>query len=173
MPRPNPKLKNRYCLTDCMWSHKGIVHPKNLILSLFINPDITPNLYDCMISAEHKRYLKNVGNQSTLAPIDIKGLLLKQCKFICCSSICIPSKIIKHALIQLKSNLILMKTISNTNILLVMFYVSINRLSQHLCLKTPRSKPDVIKSHLLKSQTNSHKRPWRQLTVFGNRILLD
>ncbi len=33
---------------------KGIVHPKMKILSSFTHPQVFPNLYECLCSAEHK-----------------------------------------------------------------------------------------------------------------------
>ncbi len=33
---------------------KGIVHPKMKILSSFTHPQVVPNLYECLCSAEHK-----------------------------------------------------------------------------------------------------------------------
>ncbi len=40
---------------------KGIVHPKMKMLSSFTHPQVVPNLYECLCSAEHKgRYY--VGN---------------------------------------------------------------------------------------------------------------
>ncbi len=45
---------------------KGIVHPKMKILSSFTNPQVIPNLYECLCSAEHKgRYFEECGKQST------------------------------------------------------------------------------------------------------------
>ncbi len=38
---------------------KGIVHPKMKILSSFTHPQVVPNLYECVCSAEHKgRYFE-------------------------------------------------------------------------------------------------------------------
>ncbi len=39
---------------------KGIVHPKKMkILSSFTHPQVVPNLYECLCSAEHKgRYFE-------------------------------------------------------------------------------------------------------------------
>ncbi len=46
---------------------KGIVHPKMKILSSFTHPQVVPNLYECLCSAEHKEdILKNVGNKAIL-----------------------------------------------------------------------------------------------------------
>ncbi len=57
------------------WSHdraslflrlKGIVHPKMKILSSFTHPQVVPNLYECVCSAEHKgRYSEECGKQSS------------------------------------------------------------------------------------------------------------
>ncbi len=45
---------------------KGIVHPKIKILSLFTHPQVVPNLYECLCSAEHKgRYSEECGKQSS------------------------------------------------------------------------------------------------------------
>ncbi len=43
---------------------KGIVHPKMKILS-FTRPPVVPNLYECLCSAEHKRYSEECGKQSS------------------------------------------------------------------------------------------------------------
>ncbi len=44
---------------------KGIVHPKMKILS-FTHPQVVPNLYECLCSAEHKgRYSEECGKQSS------------------------------------------------------------------------------------------------------------
>ncbi len=43
-------------------SLKGIVHPKMTILSSFTHPQVVPNLYECLCSAEHKgRYSEECG----------------------------------------------------------------------------------------------------------------
>ncbi len=45
---------------------KGIVHPKMKILSSFTHPQVVPNLYECLCSAEHRgRYSEECGNQSS------------------------------------------------------------------------------------------------------------
>ncbi len=45
---------------------KGIVHPKIKILSSFTHPQVVPNLYQCLCSAEHKgRYSEECGKQSS------------------------------------------------------------------------------------------------------------
>jgi len=45
---------------------KGIVHPKMKILSSVIHPQVVPNLYECLSSAEHKgRYSEECGKQSS------------------------------------------------------------------------------------------------------------
>ncbi len=45
---------------------KGIVHPKMKILSWFTHPQVDPNLYECLCSAEHKgRYSEECGKQSS------------------------------------------------------------------------------------------------------------
>ncbi len=45
---------------------KGIVHPKMKILSSFTHPQVVPNLYECLCSAEHKgRYSEECGKQSS------------------------------------------------------------------------------------------------------------
>ncbi len=44
---------------DFMCFIKGIVHPKMKILSSFTLPQVDPNLYECVCSAEHKgRYFE-------------------------------------------------------------------------------------------------------------------
>ncbi len=46
---------------------KGIVHPKMKILSSFTHPQLVPNLYECLCSAEHKgRYSEECGNRAVL-----------------------------------------------------------------------------------------------------------
>ncbi len=43
---------------------KGIVHLKMKILSSFTHPQVVPNLYECLCSAEHKgRYSEECGKQ--------------------------------------------------------------------------------------------------------------
>ncbi len=45
---------------------KGIVHPKMKMLSSFTHPQVVPNLYECLCSAEHKgRYSEECGKQSS------------------------------------------------------------------------------------------------------------
>ncbi len=45
---------------------KGIVHPKMKILSSFTHPQVVPNLYECVYSAEHKgRYSEECGKRSS------------------------------------------------------------------------------------------------------------
>ncbi len=47
-------------------SIKGTVHPKMKILSSFTHPQVDPNLYECVCSAEHKgRYSEECGKQSS------------------------------------------------------------------------------------------------------------
>ncbi len=47
-------------------SLKGIVHPKMKILSSFTQPQVVPNLYECLCCAEHKgRYSEECGKQSS------------------------------------------------------------------------------------------------------------
>ncbi len=55
-----------FCLTfsnlTCL---KGIVHPKMKILSSFTHPQVVPNLYEFLCSAEHKgKYSEECGKQS-------------------------------------------------------------------------------------------------------------
>ncbi len=53
-------LKNNLCV--CLTGLKGIVHPKMKILSSFTPPQVVPNLYECLCSAEHKgRYSEECG----------------------------------------------------------------------------------------------------------------
>jgi len=48
---------------------KGLVHPKMKILSVFTHPQVVPNLYVFICSAEHKgRYLEECFNQTDLIP---------------------------------------------------------------------------------------------------------
>jgi len=45
---------------------KGIVHPKMKILSSFTHPQVVPNLYECLCSAENKgRYSEECGKKSS------------------------------------------------------------------------------------------------------------
>jgi len=45
---------------------KGIVHPKGKILSSFTHPQVVPNLYECLCSAEHQIiYFEECGKQSS------------------------------------------------------------------------------------------------------------
>ncbi len=45
---------------------KGIVHPKMKMLSSFTHPQVVPNLYECVCSAEHKgRYSEECGIESS------------------------------------------------------------------------------------------------------------
>ncbi len=45
---------------------KGIVHPKMKSLSSSTHPQVVPNLYECLCSAEHKgRYSEECGKQSS------------------------------------------------------------------------------------------------------------
>ncbi len=45
---------------------KGIVHLKMKIVSSFTHPEVVPNLYECLCSAEHKgRYSEECGKQSS------------------------------------------------------------------------------------------------------------
>ncbi len=54
-------------ITRCLNKQvKGIVHPKMNILSSFTHPQVVPNLYECLCSAEHKgRYSEECGKQSS------------------------------------------------------------------------------------------------------------
>ncbi len=70
-------IRSDYCLVqlyDChkIWEQmhritlKGIVPPIMKILSSFTHPQIVPNLYECVCSAEHKwRYFEECGKQSS------------------------------------------------------------------------------------------------------------
>ncbi len=63
---------NRHSLSE--WESeilKGIVHPKMKILSSFTHPQVVPNLYEFLCSAEHKgRYSEECGKQiSSGAPL--------------------------------------------------------------------------------------------------------
>jgi len=59
-----------------MIDFKGIVHPKMKILSLFTDPQVVPNLYVFICSAEHKgrrigsiwKYLEECFDQTDLNP---------------------------------------------------------------------------------------------------------
>ncbi len=49
---------------------KGIVHPKLKILSSFTLPQVVPDLYECLCSAEHKgRYSEECGEKSSSGSI--------------------------------------------------------------------------------------------------------
>ncbi len=49
---------------------KGIVHPKKTILSSFTHPQVVPNLYECLCSAEHRKYSEEYGKRSSsVAPL--------------------------------------------------------------------------------------------------------
>ncbi len=54
---------------------KGIVHPKMKILSSFTHPQVVPNLYECVCSAEHKgRYSEECGKQQFWGTIDFHSI---------------------------------------------------------------------------------------------------
>ncbi len=54
------------CISQKHRKLKGIVHPKMKILSSFTHPQVVPNLYECLCSAEHKgRYSEECGKQSS------------------------------------------------------------------------------------------------------------
>ncbi len=49
---------------------KGIVHPKKKILSSFTHPQVVPNRYECLCSAEHRKHSEEYGKQSSsVAPL--------------------------------------------------------------------------------------------------------
>ncbi len=51
---------------DLLSKLKGIAHPKIKILSSFTHPQVVPNLYEFLCSAEHKgRYSEECGKQSS------------------------------------------------------------------------------------------------------------
>ncbi len=53
-------------ISEMTCSLKGIVHSKIKILSSFTHPQVVPNLYECVCSAEHKgRYSEECGKQSS------------------------------------------------------------------------------------------------------------
>jgi len=57
-------------------NHKGLVHPKMKILSVFTHPYVVPNLYVFICSAVHKgRYLEECFNQTDLIPHWLKYIL--------------------------------------------------------------------------------------------------
>ncbi len=64
-------MKSNKCPVDLSFKHvecvlKGIVHPKNKILSSFTPPRVVPNLYECICSDECKgRYSEEWGKQSS------------------------------------------------------------------------------------------------------------
>ncbi len=54
------------CRNHPKFDLKGIVHPKMKIMSSFTLPQVVPNLYECVCSAEHKgRYSEECGKQSS------------------------------------------------------------------------------------------------------------
>ncbi len=58
-------VENCLCLSSDEFV-KGIVHPKMKILSSFTHPQVVPDLYECLCSAEHKgRYSEECGKQSS------------------------------------------------------------------------------------------------------------
>ncbi len=59
-------LLSSYLTLEHKTSLKGIVHPKSKILLSFTHPQVVPNLYECVCSAEHKvRYSEEWGKQSS------------------------------------------------------------------------------------------------------------
>ncbi len=59
-------------------SVKEIVHPKMKILSSFTPPQVFPNLYECLCSAEHKeRYSEECGKQSSSGAPLWKSMVLQ------------------------------------------------------------------------------------------------
>ncbi len=66
--------------TNTLWEtviylFKGIVHPKILILSSFTHPQVVPNLYEYLCSAEHKeRYSEECGKQKFWGTIDFYSI---------------------------------------------------------------------------------------------------
>ncbi len=68
LPQIYPHLYDRSWrdFKDSEKAFKGIVHPKMKILSSFTHPQVVPNLYECLSSAEHKgRYSEECGKQSS------------------------------------------------------------------------------------------------------------
>ncbi len=58
--------KFHWCTCLLPSTFKGIVHPKMNILSSFTHPQVVPDLYECICSAEHKgRYSEECGKQSS------------------------------------------------------------------------------------------------------------
>ncbi len=54
---------------------KGIIHPKMKILSSFTHPQVVPNLYECLCSAEHKgRYSEECGKRQFWGTIDFHSI---------------------------------------------------------------------------------------------------
>ncbi len=68
----SPRTKHASDLIVCMikFEHlwlkvKGIVHPKMKMMSPFTHPQVVPNLFECLCSAEHKgRYSEECEKQS-------------------------------------------------------------------------------------------------------------
>ncbi len=61
---PFQKVNNVHFCT--LFKLKGIVHSKMKILSSFTHPQVVPNLFECLCSAEHKgRYSEECGKQSS------------------------------------------------------------------------------------------------------------
>ncbi len=66
MPAKSYKAPTHPFYTVVMILLKGKVHPKMKILSSFTHPQVVPNLYKCLCSAEHKgRYSEECGKQSS------------------------------------------------------------------------------------------------------------
>ncbi len=68
--RPAKRALQQSSLDSASWTEvsalKGIVHPKMKIMSSFTHPQVVPNLYECLCSAEHKgRYSEECGKQSS------------------------------------------------------------------------------------------------------------
>ncbi len=60
----NASMGHVFTATD--YDLKGIVHPKMKILSSFTHPQVVPDLYECVCSAEHKgTYSEEWGKQSS------------------------------------------------------------------------------------------------------------
>ncbi len=80
-------VKHTTLLKTKIWGHhiykqfyrndavKGTVHPKMKLLSSFTHPQVDPNLYECVCSAEHKgRYSEEWGKQSIFSPtMEVNG----------------------------------------------------------------------------------------------------
>ncbi len=61
-----PNCKSLWIKASAKWLNVNVVHPKMKILASFTHPQVVPNLYEHLCSAEHKgRYSEEWGKQSS------------------------------------------------------------------------------------------------------------